>query len=958
MMTNKKTFLDSMTSNLVSDSGLLVTAAGLGALQVVSKMIGILIENNNEGLTLILNTTAEFERYVDDHLTRRGIERERHPSKLHLEITPKVREDQYSNGQVCSVASNYLIVDILSGRLQLSGPDKRLKRCVVWNAHQVSSRDSPESFILRMIKEKSPETSFHCITDSPDTFIHKSIDLNMLLKNLCINTVWLWPRFHVQVQKDLTEKAPLEVVEMQAKLPRSVAALQNSFISIIDDMISELKNKLPKQQPGTSFELSAAGVIAGSLSRYIKEEIGSTNTISSTIKQVLSELEVLKKLLNKLHSMTSVDFLEHLEYQIQIAEGSIGGAAPSSWLMSAGARLLLPQAKSRILRFGKIDLEREQSFSILTEILKDIKSDWKTMGPGYNSLAQGATFTGEQRPTVLILVKDRQSLYNVQRVIHNGEHAVMQNLLKRYVNNNYKESNMMASQLKELHPKEKQKDYQEEDNNEQVNHYYDRSELVETIQNSCEVAIPDGCFDLHDDDDDAEIDLTQPSLNEPFDSSSDDPLAMTLNSSDSDDDADISNPIQGEQEPQQRLLSKRSHSRSQSSIKKKKNEPSLASKKQSTTRDMLSLEIDQNFTIFGGGSGPNIIIHTSYQCSELLEGTQPGWIILYDPNMAAIRKMEVYAMTHPDWRTRVYVMGNSDSTEQQKTLTAINNEMKAFKWLAQRRASLASNESLASANNTNPQSEGSLAPVRSKRGGGLLSCIRSGGKVLVDTREFRCKLPSAIYRSRLVPIPVFIEVADYVLTDDIAVERKSVPDLMGSLQSGRLLQQIEALDKKYLTPVLLIEFEGNLPFCLTAGETWNFQNSRFDKKLWLTERLTPAEKTSNCLEKLIALSVLFPSLKILWSRDQAMTALLFEEIKRGRPEPSEDAASDRNINHTDAAIEFLKKIPGITPHNLPQIGKNFSSIAMLSQASESSIADVIGELPGKAVFRFFNDSHN
>eukprot|EP01060_Flectonema_neradi_P012013 TRINITY_DN18933_c0_g1_i1.p1 TRINITY_DN18933_c0_g1~~TRINITY_DN18933_c0_g1_i1.p1 ORF type:complete len:951 (+),score=181.68 TRINITY_DN18933_c0_g1_i1:71-2854(+) len=925
-MSTQHTFIDKMTANLISDSGLLIAAAGLGALEVVSKLVETLIKDD-DGLTLLLNATPELERFVDDSLSRIGIPPDKHPSKLHVEVSPKVRDDTYRSGQICSISSHYLIVDILSDRLQLSTPTIRLKRCLVWDAHKITSSDRPESFVIRMLKEKCPSISIHCITDSPHSFIQKGISLNVLLRNLCVNKVWLWPRFHVEVQKDMETMIPLEVVEMNAKLPKSVEAIQASILTIIEDMVSELRNKLPKQQSGTSFELSAAGVVTGMLTRYLKEEIGTSNIMSETIKRVINELDTLKKLLRVLHSTTSVEFLEHLEYTLRVAEGSIGGGPPASWLMSSGAKLLLPQAKSRIFRFGKIDIEPEQSFRILTEIMKDITSDFQTMGPGYNSLAPGATFTGEQQPTVLILVKDKQSMYNVLRVLHNGERAVMQNLLKQYVKDNYTDPTMIASQLKELHPGEEGVDDPQQEEN--PGQYCDREEMVASIRNAGEAVIPDGCFDLDDDDDDANIDFTQP----------DQSVAGFFDSDSSSSDSDCESP---------RSIKRLRSVKTPPSIKKKKADPVAQ------TREALSLEVDRNFTVFGAGSGPNIIVHTVYNCSELLERTRPGWVIMYEPNVAAIRKMEVFSLSHPEWKTRVYVMGNTDSTEQQKTLTVINNEMSAFKWLASKRASLASNESLSS-NTDSVAQQSSVSLERSKRSGGLLSCIRSGGKVLIDTREFRCKLPSAIYRSRLVPIPVFIEVADYVLTNDIAVERKSIPDLMGSLLSGRLLQQIESLDKKYLSPVLLIEFEGNQPFCLTAGETWDFQHSTFDKKLWQTERMTPSEKTANCLEKLIALSVLFPSLRILWSRDQSMTARLFEEIKRGKPEPSEDAASSRDANHTDAAIDFLKKIPNVTAQNVHVIAKNFASIADLSQASKDQLISLIGEVAGTSVWRFFND---
>jgi DNA excision repair protein ERCC-4 len=46
------------------------------------------------------------------------------------------------------------------------------------------------------------------------------------------------------------------------------------------------------------------------------------------------------------------------------------------------------------------------------------------------------------------------------------------------------------------------------------------------------------------------------------------------------------------------------------------------------------------------------------------------------------------------------------------------------------------------------------------------------------------------------------------------VERKSVSDLIGSLNSGRLYNQALAMTRHYNKPILLIEFDQNKPFTL------------------------------------------------------------------------------------------------------------------------------------------------
>ena len=61
-----------------------------------------------------------------------------------------------------------------------------------------------------------------------------------------------------------------------------------------------------------------------------------------------------------------------------------------------------------------------------------------------------------------------------------------------------------------------------------------------------------------------------------------------------------------------------------------------------------------------------------------------------------------------------------------------------------------------------------------------------------------------------------LTVGDYILTDKICVERKSVStnDLFESFKSGRLLQQMENMCRYFERPILLIEFDENVEFRL------------------------------------------------------------------------------------------------------------------------------------------------
>lgn len=141
----------------------------------------------------------------------------------------------------------------------------------------------------------------------------------------------------------------------------------------------------------------------------------------------------------------------------------------------------------------------------------------------------------------------------------------------------------------------------------------------------------------------------------------------------------------------------------------------------------------------------------------------------------------------------------------------------------------------------------------------------------------------------------------------MCVERKSINDLIGSLNSGRLYQQALAMTRYYAKPMLLIEFDQNKPFdlqvpiALPYGYTMpssearsvaqcaacvpsylitsicilSYARARLQGRYYLSKDLQSTDITS----KLQLLTLHFPKLKIVWSPSPYATAQLFQEIK-------------------------------------------------------------------------------
>lgn len=78
-----------------------------------------------------------------------------------------------------------------------------------------------------------------------------------------------------------------------------------------------------------------------------------------------------------------------------------------------------------------------------------------------------------------------------------------------------------------------------------------------------------------------------------------------------------------------------------------------------------------------------------------------------------------------------------------------------------------------------------IKTISTRIGGGQRSSTVPS-QVIVDMREFRSTLPSLLHAAKILVIPATLTVGDYILSPDICVERKSIPDLVQSFTSGRL----------------------------------------------------------------------------------------------------------------------------------------------------------------------------
>ncbi|KAG1650998.1 DNA repair endonuclease XPF [Nymphon striatum] len=323
---------------------------------------------------------------------------------------------------------------------------------------------------------------------------------------------------------------------------------------------------------------------------------------------------------------------------------------------------------------------------------------------------------------------------------------------------------------------------------------------------------------------------------------------------------------------------------------------------------------------------------------KFLEQFHPPYVVMYDADMNVVRQLEVYKASNSNIPLRVYFLVHEESAEEQRYLTTLRKEKQAFEFLIREKVTMVVPSDIEGRCEDNPDLLRDQTPAKqtnsTRRGGIPSASIQPEQKVIVDMREFRSELPSLIHQRGIEIEPVTLEIGDYILTPDICVERKSVSDLISSLNCGRLYNQAQAMTRYYKRPMLLIEFDQNKSFSLNG-------------KFCLSNE---GPSMNDVTSKLVLLTLHFPKLRIMWSPNPYATAELIEELKADRPQPDASKAlaiSSEASTEIPAEIynytsqNLLSKLPGVNQKNLKTMLRKGQSLPELCEMTKDELNQIL-----------------
>ncbi len=954
-------------------------ARGLGLMRLLTNLLHA-YDAAGSNLVLVVNADDRENGWIGEALAEHAAismaPRARGLTVVNTDFTTVgAREKMYKAGGIFSITSRILVVDLLTALLDPAA----ITGMVLLHADRVVAT-SLEAFILRIYRQKNKVGFFKAFSDNPEAFATGFAPLATMMRNLFLRKASLWPRFHVGVATALEGKKRAEVVEFEVPMTESMRDIQNAILECVEVSIHELK----KSNTGLDMEdWNLDSALLKNFDVLVRRQLDPNwHRVSWKTKQIVGDLTVLRGLLQSIVECDAVAFLQRLD-TIHAAHSPPPGStrqSQSPWLFLDAAQTIFDTAKRRVYT-GKHDfraggggsssasnsnsnsakstlrpvLEEQPKWSILADILEEIDQD----------LSMQSQQRDDSNSTILIMCGDVDTCRQLRDFL----------------------------QTMHVRPRTEQRleAFYDADEDRPSGAFMMRRKLRNYLNWKREFAQVNATLFAEN----------QKALNGAIDPRTGRPAgargvpANKRRRMRGGGSGMMGGTTGGEASAGS---SGRAANGSVAQYFEKPHEVAeLMAEIQiaeggggdmgpggvDTSRDAEIAAAQQKAEILAALADPlddmddyyhlydmrDLVVIHAYdgdQDEHVLEEVKPRYIVMYEPDAAFIRRIEVYRSSHNDRGVRTYFMYYGGSVEEQKYLAAVRREKDAFTKLIKERASMAVTMTATTAAHggisyaDDPQ-ESFLRTINTRiAGGGRLGAKATAQqpRVVVDVREFRSSLPSLLHARSMVVVPCMLTVGDYVLSDHICVERKSVSDLISSFRDGRLYTQCEAMFQHYRDPMLLIEFDQNKSFTLEPFADLS-SSSSLSAVIPSTASL---QNASDLQSKIVLLTLAFPRLRILWASSPYETAEMFERLKAQEDEPDPvkavragldpDARADDQPYNVEPQ-EMLAAVPGVTPQNLRILVAETESLAAIATMDAAALAPMVGREAARQIAGFF-----
>ena len=263
-------------------------------------------------------------------------------------------------------------------------------------------------------------------SDNPEPFTTGFAPLASMMRNLFLRKPSLWPRFHVTVAKSLEGRKKAEVIELDVPMTDGMRDIQNSILECVEVSIGELR------KADTGLELddwTLDSALHRSFDIIVRRQLDPIwHRVSYRTRQIVNDLSVLRSILHALLTYDAVSFNKYLDTILAAHQPPPGSNRQnqSPWLFLDAANTIFETAKRRVYTGNPMQgdvleapgaltdslrsvLEEQPKWALLAEILEEIDRD-AYFNPGVRDDSNG---------TILIMCSDQATCRQLREYLHN-----------------------------------------------------------------------------------------------------------------------------------------------------------------------------------------------------------------------------------------------------------------------------------------------------------------------------------------------------------------------------------------------------------------------------------------------------------------------------------------------------------------------------------------------------------
>ncbi|OGM01813.1 hypothetical protein A3K72_03355 [Candidatus Woesearchaeota archaeon RBG_13_36_6] len=304
----------------------------------------------------------------------------------------------------------------------------------------------------------------------------------------------------------------------------------------------------------------------------------------------------------------------------------------------------------------------------------------------------------------------------------------------------------------------------------------------------------------------------------------------------------------------------------------------------------------------------NTLVATSI-AEEGLDIPKVDTVIFYEPIPSAIRHIQRKGRTGRLEKGEVIVLVTRKTRDEAYKWSALQKEQRMYRILKDLKNKVALQEKKQpTLKSYIPEEQVTIfADYREKGSGTIKELIELGAKLKLEK----------------------LETADYLASEDVGVELKTVPDFVNSLIDGRLLSQLKELKKNFEKPVVIVE---------GTQDIYSIRNVH-----------------PNAIRGLLTTIVVDYNIPILFSRNPKETASFLNIIaKHEQLEERKDVflhGDKKPLTLKELQEYIISALPGVGATLAKPLLRKFKTVKDVINASEEELKDVelIGDKKAKRI---------